>query len=108
MSGGQRQRLSIARALLKNAPLLILDEPTADLDALTEQALMDTLLLLMQGHTTLLITHRLIALKAVDEILVLEHGHVVQRGCHHDLLAGEGLYRRMWDLQRCALGDPPE
>jgi ATP-binding cassette, subfamily C, bacterial CydC len=107
LSGGQRQRLAIARALLKSAPILVLDEPTADLDALTEKAVMNTLLPLMQGRTTLLITHRLTALEAVDEILVLDHGRIVERGRHQDLLANAGPYRRMWDLQRCVLADLP-
>ena len=108
LSGGQRQRVALARALLKDAPILILDEPTADLDALTEQAIMDPLLPLMHGRTTLLITHRLVALEAFDEILVLEHGRVVERGRHQGLLAGAGLYRRMWDLQRRVLADLPD
>ena len=105
LSGGQAQRLAIARALLKDAPILILDEPTADLDALTERALVDALLALMQGRSTLLITHRLVALDAFDEILVLDRGRVVQRGHYDDLLAQDGLFRRMWDLQRRVLAD---
>jgi len=103
LSGGERQRLAIARALLKNAPLLILDEPTANLDMLTERKLVENLYRLMDGRTTLLITHRLVGLEAMEEILVLEAGHVVERGRHQDLLEAGGLYRRMWDLQNQVL-----
>jgi ATP-binding cassette subfamily C protein CydC len=103
LSGGQRQRLAIARAILKDAPILILDEPTANLDALTEQAVLATLRSLMQGRTSLTISHRLVGLEAADEILVLRAGRIVERGTHHDLVQLDGFYRRMWDLQRQAL-----
>jgi ATP-binding cassette subfamily C protein CydC len=99
LSGGERQRLAVARALLKNAPLLILDEATANLDSLTECALLDTLDVLMRGRTTLMITHRLVAMERMDEILVLDSGRVCERGTHSQLLAVEGLYRRMFDVQ---------
>jgi len=99
LSGGERQRLAIARALLKDAPLLILDEATANLDPLTERAVLDALDALMQGRTVLLITHRLVALDRMDEILVLKRGRIVERGGHDALLAAHGLYRRMVDVQ---------
>ncbi|HLI07362.1 MAG TPA: thiol reductant ABC exporter subunit CydC [Ktedonobacteraceae bacterium] len=99
LSGGERQRIAIARALLKDAPLLILDEPTANLDPLTEQALLDDLDMLMQGRTVLMTTHRLVAMERMDEILVLDHGRIVERGTHAQLLAAGGLYRQMVDLQ---------
>jgi ATP-binding cassette, subfamily C, bacterial CydC len=99
LSGGERQRLAIARALLKDAPLLILDEVTANLDPLTEQSLLAALAVLMRGRTTLMITHRLHALEEVDEILVLDHGTLRERGTHAQLLQGAGLYRQMFDVQ---------
>jgi len=99
LSGGERQRLAIARALLKDAPILILDEITANLDLLTEGALLDSLDGLMQGRTTLMMTHRLIAMERMDEILVLDHGQIRERGTHEQLLASGRLYRQMFDIQ---------
>jgi len=99
LSGGERRRLTIARTLLQDAPVWLLDEPTADLDALTERAVMDQLHALRAGRTTLLITHRLVGLEDADEILVLRAGRVVERGRHHELMQMGGLYRRLWDLQ---------
>jgi ATP-binding cassette, subfamily C, bacterial CydCD len=101
LSGGERQRLAIARALLQEAPILILDEATAHLDALTERAILAELQALARGRAVLVITHRLVGLKNMDEIIVLREGGVVERGTHADLLAGGGLYARM--LQQQAL-----
>jgi ATP-binding cassette subfamily C protein CydCD len=107
LSGGERQRLAIARALLKDTPVLVLDEPTANLDPLTERDLLSTLFETMRGKTSLLITHRLVGLEHIDEILVMERGKIVERGSHGHLLAQEGLYRRLWDLQnQMLLFDP--
>ncbi len=103
LSGGERQRLAIARALLKDAPCVIFDEPTANLDPLTEAQVLQTLLEMMRGRTALLITHRLIGLENMDGILVLDGGRILERGTHASLLARGGLYRRMWDLQNRAL-----
>jgi len=100
LSGGERQRLAIARALLKNAPILILDEATANLDWLTEQAILQTLSTLMTNRSVLMITHRLVGLQAMDEIIMLANGHIVERGTHHQLLEVDGLYRQMWNLQQ--------
>ena len=105
LSGGERQRLAIARALLKDAPILILDEPTANLDPLTEKQFLDTLVQLMAGKTCLLITHRLVGLENVGEILVMQNGRIVERGAHRDLLEHPGLYRRLWEIQNRIISD---
>jgi ATP-binding cassette subfamily C protein CydCD len=105
LSGGERQRLSIARVLIKDAPILILDEPTANLDPLTEKQVLDTLFQVMKQKTSLLITHRLISLEQADEILVMNHGHIVERGTHADLIRKDGLYRRLFDLQNRILNE---
>ncbi len=105
LSGGERQRLAIARALLKDAPILLFDEPTANLDPLTEKQMLDTLFETMKGKSCLLITHRLIGLENVNEILVMNEGRIVERGTHKDLFAQAGLYKRLWDLQNQILGD---
>ena len=103
LSGGERQRLAIARALLKDAPILILDEATANLDPVIERTLLDTLSTLMRGRTTLQLTHRLLGMERMDEILVLQRGCIVERGTHDDLLAREGLYRQLFDVQNGVL-----
>jgi ATP-binding cassette subfamily C protein CydC len=103
LSGGERQRLAIARAILKDAPLLILDEATANLDAVTERAILHTVHSALADRTTLMITHRLVGLDHADEIIVLRAGRVVERGRHADLLQIGGTYRRLWDLQNQVL-----
>lgn len=99
LSGGQRQRIAIARALLKNAPILILDEPTTGLDAVTEREVMADIKSLMAGHTTILITHRLIGLEGMDEIIVLDNGKTVERGTYSALINQKGLFYKMWQQQ---------
>ena len=95
LSGGERQRIAIARALLKDAPILILDEPTSALDSETEQVIVDALDRLMRGRTTFTVAHRLSTIREATTIVVLEHGTVVEQGSHVELLARRGLYRRM-------------
>ena len=99
MSGGERQRLALARALLADPAVLILDEPTAHLDPITRLALTADLLAVTRGRTTLLITHELAGLAEVDEIIVLDHGKVAQRGTHRQLAGAEGPYKLMRELQ---------
>jgi ATP-binding cassette subfamily B protein/subfamily B ATP-binding cassette protein MsbA len=99
LSGGQRQRIAIARAFLKDAPVLILDEPTSALDTHTEQALLECIRELMIGRTTFIIAHRLSTVRYADTILVLRDGVIVERGSHYDLIGGDTLYRWMYESQ---------
>lgn len=103
LSGGERQRMAIARALLKAADLFIFDEPTANLDTITEQRLLATLQRIMGSRSVLWITHRLVGLEMMDDILVMETGRVVEHGTHAELLAKKGLYSKLWELQNQAL-----
>ncbi len=96
LSVGQRQRIGIARAFLKNAPILLLDEPTSALDPTTEAAIMETIKDLMHGRTTLIVTHRLATIHGVDRIVVLEHGKVVEQGSGPELLTRSGAYAKLY------------
>lgn len=99
LSGGQRQRLSIARAMLKNAPILLLDEATSALDTQSEQAVQKALNLLMKDRTTLVIAHRLSTVQHADNIVVLQHGRVVEQGTHKALIRQEGVYHHLYTSQ---------
>lgn len=99
LSGGQRQRIAIARAILKNAPILILDEATSQLDSVTENDIQESLWKLMQGKTTIIIAHRLSTLLRMDRIIVFDQGKIVEDGTHIELLNKNGLYKILWDTQ---------
>ena len=99
LSGGERRKVLIARAILKNAPILVLDEPTAGLDPLAEREIMQMIYTATQGKTLLLITHRLTSLAGMDEIIVMDRGRIVERGSQRELLAREGLFQQMRHLQ---------
>lgn len=102
LSGGQRQRLSIARAVLKNPPILILDEATSALDTESEWAVQQALEELMRGRTSLVIAHRLSTIRHADEIVVMDHGRIIERGTHSQLLTKGGLYKKLVDMQSFA------
>jgi ATP-binding cassette subfamily B protein len=99
LSGGQRQRIALARAFLKDAPVLVLDEATSALDSEVEAAIQETLADVMEGKTVIAIAHRLSTLAAMDRIIVLDDGQIVEDGTHDDLLSRGGLYARYWNRQ---------
>lgn len=99
LSGGEKQRIAIARAILADAPILILDEATSSLDSVTEKYIQDSLEKLMQNRTTIVIAHRLSTLSRMDRILVFDRGRIVEEGTHAALLSKKGLYAKMWNMQ---------
>jgi ATP-binding cassette subfamily B multidrug efflux pump len=99
LSGGQRQRIAIARVMLKDAPILLLDEATSALDSEVEAAIQRSLYRLMEGKTVVAIAHRLSTIAAMDRLIVLDRGRVVEEGDHRSLLARDGLYARLWAHQ---------
>ncbi len=99
LSGGERQRIAVARAFLKNAPILILDEPTSSIDSKTEGVILDALDRLLVGRTTIIIAHRLSTIRQADQIFVLHNGEIVERGGHHELMTRGGYFRQLHDAQ---------
>ena len=99
LSGGQRQRIAIARVILKNAPILILDEATSALDSEVEAAIQTSLEKLMRGRSVIAIAHRLSTIAAMDRLVVLDKGHIVEQGTHHQLLQLGGHYAQLWNRQ---------
>ena len=99
MSGGQRQRLALARALLRNPAILVLDEATSALDPVTEAGIMATLAEVARNRTTITITHRLTSVTAADRIFVLDQGRLVEAGTHAELMLSNGVYRHLFDEQ---------
>jgi ATP-binding cassette subfamily B protein/subfamily B ATP-binding cassette protein MsbA len=102
LSVGEKQRVSIARALLKNSPILILDEATASVDTATERLIQEALERLMANRTSFVIAHRLSTIRKADQILVLRNGEIIERGSHDELLAADGLYARLAKIQGTA------
>lgn len=99
LSGGQRQRIAIARAILKNSPILVLDEATSSLDSESEKYIQEGLWELMKNKTALVIAHRLSTIKHLDRIIVLDHGKIVQDGTHNELIRKDGIYAKLWSHQ---------
>src|SRR5208282_3607075 len=99
LSGGQRQRIAIARALLKDAPILILDEATSHLDTESERLVQTALQNLMEHRTVIVIAHRLSTIRRADKIVVLDRGKIAETGTHEELVAGGGIYQRLHDMQ---------
>lgn len=104
VSGGERQRISIARAIIKDAPIIILDEATANVDPENEEALMQAIQALTRDKTIIMIAHRLKTVEHADQILVLDQGRIVEQGKHRELLAKGGLYSRFVDERKAATG----
>ena len=99
LSGGQRQRVALARAFLKDAPILVLDEATSALDSEVEAVIQENLYRLMQGKTVIAIAHRLSTIAAMDRLVVMDGGRIVEQGTHEQLLAHGGLYAQLWQRQ---------
>ena len=99
LSGGQRQRIAIARVLLKNAPILIMDEATSALDSEVEAAIRENLTTLMEGKTVIAIAHRLSTIAALDRLVVIDKGRIIEQGTHEELIHAKGLYAQLWARQ---------
>ncbi|NJL08047.1 MAG: ATP-binding cassette domain-containing protein, partial [Methylacidiphilales bacterium] len=104
LSGGERQRVAVARALLKNAPIVVLDEATSAMDPLSEKAIQDAVAALESGRTVIVVAHRLHTIAGADQILAMDRGRIVERGRHDQLLALGGIYAGLWAAQQRASG----
>lgn len=104
LSGGEKQRISIARAMLKDAPIILLDEATASVDPENEHEIQAAISALVKGKTIIIIAHRLATIRNADQILVVDRGKIVQRGIHEQLIQEEGIYRRFMDIRGRAEG----
>jgi ATP-binding cassette subfamily B protein len=99
LSGGERQRISIARAILENAPILVMDEATSALDSESEHLIQEAMEELMMNKTVIVIAHRLSTIMKMDKILVIDHGEIIEKGSHKELLLRHGEYAKLWDIQ---------
>jgi ATP-binding cassette subfamily B multidrug efflux pump len=108
LSGGQRQRIAIARVLLKDAPILILDEATSALDSEVEAAIQESLFDLMKGKTVIAIAHRLSTIAAMDRLIIMDQGRIIEEGSHKRLLEKGGVYAQLWNRQSGGFLDPAE
>jgi ATP-binding cassette subfamily B protein len=108
LSGGEKQRVAIARTLLKNPPILIFDEATSALDSANERAIQEELRSVARNKTALVIAHRLSTVVDAHQILVMEHGRILERGSHAELLAQDGRYAEMWALQQASADEPSD
>ncbi|MBR0212202.1 MAG: ATP-binding cassette domain-containing protein, partial [Alphaproteobacteria bacterium] len=105
LSGGQRQRIAVARAILKDAPILVMDEATSALDSRNELMIQKSLQSVIRGKTALIIAHRLSTLRNMDKIIVIKNGKIIESGSHQQLLRQNGVYKRLWNLQSAGFRD---